>query len=294
MHTSPVILLNIEDTVQVLDGLVLYSLAEGNEGSRKVDDYESCMKFQVMATNTLTGDRTRQKYALHGRLTSRKKVGIDHQFVLGKIVEALEAHLKSKNMIISGDAAPSVFMTRAIWRYIFAAGTRVSNFANGIGIFSQPQETNFIIDEDPIEKLQASEGSFTLAVSNGKLVKFYLGEEFPMWAQDTSGDPEDKLWTPCKKRVTPANVDACLEHFVTYISPENSVLEVFAADKVEDLLDFARRHSTTASASSSNEESDVLQVSGADDQSSVSSEHQGRSLLQRLKGVFSGEEANRE
>lgn len=239
MNTQPVILLNIAETIPVLDGLVLYALADGNENSRKVDNFECCMKFQLHATNTNTGERTKQKYALHGRLISRKGVGVDHQFVLEKITEKLKEHLAKSDRIISGDAEPGVFMTRAIWRYIFAAGARVSNFANGIGIFSQPAETNFNIGEDPIEKLHQAAGTFTLAIANEKLVKFYLGEEFPVWGA-VSNDPEDKMWTPCKKKLASVNINECLEHFTTFISTENETLHVFPSDKMEDLVAFVQ------------------------------------------------------
>lgn len=239
MNTQPVILLNIAETIPVLDGLVLYALADGNENSRKIDNHESCMKFQLHATNVNNGERTKQKYALHGRLISRKGVGVDHQFVLEKITEKLKEHLASTGRIISGDAEPGVFMTRAIWRYIFAAGTRVSNFANGIGIFSQPAETNFNIGVDPVTKLLEAEGTFTLAVANEKMVKFYLGEEFPMWGA-VGESPDDKMWSPCKKKVTSVNINECLEHFTKYISTENETISVFPNDKMDDLVAFVQ------------------------------------------------------
>lgn len=240
MNTQPVILLNIAETIPVLEGLVLYALADGNEGARKVDDFESCMKFYVVTTNTLTGERVKMKFALHGRLVSRKGVGIDHDFVLQSFITTLKDHLAAKSLIITGDLEPGVQVTRAIWRYVFGAGTRASNFANGVGIFSQPAETNFNIGEDDVSKLKANVGAYTLAIANSKMVKFYLGEEPPVWGTDKypDGSTDENLWWPCKKKVTPNIIDDCLDHFVKYISPENEVLQVFVADKFDDLEKF--------------------------------------------------------
>lgn len=235
----PVILLNIKEVVQILEGLTLYSLNDGNVGSIKAPDYTSVLKFQVYATNIKTGERLKCKYALQGRLVARKGVSVDHEFVFNRIVETVKQHLAGQGLIISGELPPGVTLSRAVWRYIFTAGTRVADFANGIGIFSQPQETNFVIGVDPLERLQVAKDTFTLAVSNGKIVKFYLGEEFPQWGV-VGKDEDDKVWSPCRKKITPAIVDSCIEHFTAHISQDNEILEAFAGDDMEALLDFVQ------------------------------------------------------
>jgi hypothetical protein len=289
MNAQPVILLNIETPIDVLEGLKLYVLADGNDNSQKIDNYESCMKFQVVTTNTTNGDRVKKKFALHGRLTSRKGVSIDHGFVVQRIWDTLRTYLESKKLIISDNAEPGVFMTRAIWRYIFAAGTRVADFANGVGIFSQPANTNFVIGEHSLDMLENSRGSFTLAVSNGKMVKFYLGEDFPLWGMSDEvgeGGEPPRTWLPCKKKVTPAIIDACLVHFVEYINQDNDVLEVFTADKVEDMVDFIKaRNPNWAKSLETKPEKPFVERVPVPEEPPVS-----RGLVSRLKSALMGEE----
>jgi hypothetical protein len=240
MTTQPVILLNIAETVPVLKGLALYVLAEGNENSRRMEDYESCMKFYVTTTNVTTGERVKMKFALHGRMVARRGVGVDYAFVMEKIVSTLKEWLTAHSLKITDDAEPGLQMTRAVWRYIFGAGTRASSFANGVGIFSQPEGTNFDVAVDDLAKLQKSAGTFTLAIANQRMVKFYLGEEPPVWGNSAQagGDKDDEMWWPCKKKVTPNIIDDCIQHFVNLICPENENLQVFAADKFSDLVEY--------------------------------------------------------
>lgn len=233
---QPVILLNIAETVNVLEGLSLYVLANGNDNSRKMENHESCFKFYVYTTNTVNGEKVKMKFALHGRLNTRKGVGIDHKFVVDRIIKTLADYLESKQLIITDNLAMGSTMIHAIWRHTFGAGTRVADFANGVGVFSQPQSVNFNIAKDDISKLDAINGTYTLAVANGEIVKLYLGEEPPVWG--LGHDSEEELWRPNRKRVTPSIVNACLEHFVQHISSVNDDLEVFPDNKFEDLKAF--------------------------------------------------------
>ena len=237
MNVKPTIQLNIEETIQILEGLKLHVRAEGNTGNRQVEDFTQVFKFHVLATNPDTGERTRQRFALEGRIVPRRGVGIDHDFVVRRICEEVGKVLAKNNLIFSGDSAPGPAMMRAIWRYIFNGGMRVSNHANGIGVFAQPQRTNFKIGTDPIEKLDDMRGAFTLAVANASVVKFYLGEEFPQWSGQTgSGGEHD--WTPCrKKRLTPIIVHDCMHHFMSFVGSERR-MEVFSGEDFDKLRAF--------------------------------------------------------
>jgi hypothetical protein len=232
---KPVILLNIAETVPVLEGLNLYAIEAGNTDAKKMDDHESCFRFYVTATNTKTGERTKERFALHGRLQSRKGVGIDHKFVVDKIVTTVKEYLAKSDMMITDDLPMGPTMTQAIWRHTFGSGYRVADFANGVGVFAQPIETNFQILDGDIEALDAMDGNFTLAVASDSLVKFYLGEEPPVWGYKHE---ERTAWRPHKKKVTPGIISACLEHFVEHADPGHKELQAFPSDRFEDLKSY--------------------------------------------------------
>lgn len=232
---KPVILLNIAETVQVLEGLNLYAIEAGNAGAVKMEDHESCFRFYVTATNTNTGERTKERFALHGRLQSRKGVGIDHKFVVDKIVATVKDYLAKSDMKITDDLPMGPTMTQAIWRHTFGSGYRVADFANGVGVFAQPMETNFEILTGDIDNLEAMDGNFTLAVASDKVVKFYLGEEPPVWGYKHE---EKTAWRPHKKKVTPGIISACLDHFTAHADPDHSELQAFPSDRFEDLKAF--------------------------------------------------------
>lgn len=238
MTDQPAVMqLNIAETVNVLEGLELYALAAGNTNSTRVEDHESCFKFYVTCTNTSNGERTKERFALHGRLQSRKGVGIDHKFVIDQFEKTLKKYLEAKSMIISDELPMGSTVVHAIYRHVFAAGSRVAEFANGVGVFSQPIETNFDIRTDSIEKLEAMEGNFTLAVVGDHMVKFYLGEEPPVWGYKHE---EEDAWRPLKKRPTPSIIAACLDHFTQYVCEENSQMEVYPNDRFVDLVHVVR------------------------------------------------------
>jgi hypothetical protein len=229
----PVMQLNIAETVNVLEGLDLYVLAPGNSSAIRVEDHESCFKFHVTCTNTSNGERTKEKFALHGRLQSRKGVGIDHKFVVDQFEKTLKQYLADKSMIVSDDLPMGSTVVHAIYRHTFAAGSRVGSYANGVGVFSQPIETNFTISEDPIEKLEAMDGQYTLAVIGDDLIKFYLGEEPPVWGYKHE---EKDVWRPIKKRPTPSIISACLDHFTQFVCEKNKQIEVYANDRHAELV----------------------------------------------------------
>lgn len=235
---STVVQLNIEKTISVLEDLNLHVIAQGNQNSVRIQNHESCVKFYLWATRTSTGECFKLRFALHGRLQTRKGVAIDHKFVVSKIVDTVKAHLQETGCIIRDDAPMGPAMSRAIWRHVFGAGTRVAEYANGVGVFNQPPATNFNIGSDHLSVLRASEGTYTLAVATDKMVKFYLGEESPEWGVLPKDNENPDLWSPNRKRVTTQIVDACIDHFQTQVSAENAIMEVFTAEQHDELTQF--------------------------------------------------------
>ena len=100
-----------------------------------------------------------------------------------------------------------------------------------------------------------------------------------MWNGEAK-DADDKMWTPCKKKVTACNVNECLEHFVTHISTDSKIIRVFPNDQMEELVEFVKEQ--TAASGEHRGESKVVDVIPSPDDASKPG------FLQRIMPGFFG------